>query len=404
MRARSAIIALFLFLIIFVFSFGGCEESDADCDNDCPETDDDDDNNDDNDDNDNDNDDDTPTDDDFDDPQVELTEPIPLLNPDGTLLAQGWARTPLIQYNPEYIPKELRYRVKEWDHYTIVTPRFGFAVTISDISFATFASYELVDFINDKVISGVNLMVGSHGGLPLSPLESAYFQHRDSYMHMLYDNGTRSIEADIEQSLFGCAFSCDVEMEQAPGDENPATAAPFSNPRYYFYENKIFGMPASGNVTIDGRTYQFDPADSFAVLDWGRGVWPHRTEWHWGFAAGYQNGRFIGFNIGDGCSDDSLGTANAQKLGVTVHKLYHVYFDYDVSNLMAPWKVTSDGDKLRATFTPIYHQKAGLVVIDIGMLLDKMYGTFTGRITLDDGTEVEFEKLFGFIERSSQRW
>ena len=93
------------------------------------------------------------------------------------------------------------------------------------------------------------------------------------------------------------------------------------------------------------------------MLDWGRGVWPHANEWHWGFAAAYQGGRVIGFNIGDGYTDDSLGTANAQKFDGVVHKLYHVYFDYDLPNFMAPWEITSDGDKLRATLTPFYHQK-----------------------------------------------
>jgi hypothetical protein len=396
MRTMTATWFISLFIIIG-FSFGGCDKCNDDCDDDCVQADDagaDDSTADD----------DSVDDDAFVDPQIELTEPIPLLNTDGTLRARGWARTPLIEYNPEYIPRNFNLRVKVWDHYTIVTPEFGFTVTISDISIATFASYELVNFADKKVTSGTNLMLGSHGGLPASPLESTYYQNGDSYMNILYDNGTRTIEADIKESLFGCAFSGTVVMEQRPGDENPAAAEPFYDPRFYFYENKIFGMPTSGTVTFDGRTYTLDPADSFAVLDWGRGVWPHATQWHWGFAAGYHNGKIIGFNIGDGCSDDSLGTSNAQKFDGVVHKLYHVYFDYDLPNLMAPWEITSDADKLRATLTPIYHQKTGLVILDIGMLVDKMYGTFDGRITLDDGSQIEFTDMYGFIERSNQRW
>lgn len=389
-----------IFLLLFILS-AGCapdetddDDSAAGQDDDTGEVDDDDDS--------------SPTgdddDDDFIDPQVEFTEPVPLLNQDGTLLARGWARSPLIQYNPEYISDKFDFRIKEWDNYTVITPRFAFSATISDISLATFASYEVIDFEEKKVTSGVNLMLGSHGGLPLTPHGAAVYQHGDSYMSIVYNNGTRTIEADIAKSLFGCAFSCEVVMEQPTGDENPATAAPFFDPRYYFYENKIFGMPTSGRVTIDGRTYEFDAAESFAVLDWGRGVWPHLTEWHWGVAAGRRDGKIIGFNIGDGCADDSLGTANAQKYDGVLHKLYHVYFDYDWSNIMAPWEVASDGDKLRATFTPFYHQKSGLVVLDLGMLVDKIYGTFDGRMTLDDGTEVEFDGMLGFIERSNQRW
>jgi Domain of unknown function (DUF2804), N-terminal/Domain of unknown function (DUF2804), C-terminal len=340
----------------------------------------------------------------FNDLQVEFTQPTPLLKPDGTLLGQGWARTPLILYNPENIRRKSKRRIKEWEHYTIVTPRFAFAITIADISFATFASYEVVDFAGNKVTSGTNLMLGSHGDLPNSPLESTSYRNDDNYVNVVYDKGTRTIDANIKKSLGGCAFSCQVVMAQAPGDQNPAAAAAFPDPHQFFYENKIFGMPSSGTLTIGGRTYELDPAESFAVLDWGRGVWPHKSKWHWGFAAGVHDGKSIGFNIGDGSFDDSLGTPNAQKLDGVLHKLYRVYFDYNLPNIMEPWEVTSDGDKLRATLTPVYHQKIRIAFLGIGILVDKMYGTFDGRITLDDGSEVEFTNIFGFIERSSQRW
>lgn len=402
MIAKIFRLSIFLLLCLLFLFFMACEEDCGDCDK-ADETKDSDDEqpsssfhgsgDDDDDDNDS-----------YDDPQVELTEPIPLLNPDGTLLAQGWARTPLIQYNPEYIPANLRHRKKEWDHYTIITPHFAFALTVSDISFATFASYEIIDFETEELTSGVDIRIGSHGTFPPSPLESTYYQHGADYMNIEYDQGTRTITSHIAKSLLAVPFDCDITIDQAPGDENPAVAAPFFDERYFFYENKIFGLPASGYVTVDGKKYQFDPEDSFAVLDWGRGVWPHANEWHWGFAAASVGGKIIGFNIGDGYTDDSLGTANAQKFDGAVHKLYYVYFDYDLPDIMSPWHITSDGDLLNVTLTPFYHQKAGIMILDIGMLVDKMYGTFAGKMTLDDGTVVEFENMFGFIERSAQRW
>lgn len=396
---KSSIVILGI-AVIFFAAFCSCDQSEDDCDQDCPAGNDGDDDNASDDDDDNDNDD----NDSYDDPQVELTEPIPLLNPDGTLLARGWARTPLIQYNPEYIPHNMKHRKKEWDHYTIVTPRFAFAMTISDISFATFASYEVIDFETEELQSGVDIMIGSHGTFPPSPLESAYYQHGLSYMNIEYEQGTRTITSNIEKSLFGGGFECEISIEQAAGDENPAVAAPFYDERYFFYENKIFGLPTSGYLIIDGKTYEFDPDDSYAVLDWGRGVWPHANEWHWGFAAADVGGKIIGFNIGDGYTDDSLGTANAQKDDGVVHKLYNVYFDYDLPDIMSPWHITSDGDLLNVTLTPFFHQKAGIMIFDIGMLVDKMYGVFAGKMTLDDGTVVEFDNIIGFIERSSQRW
>jgi len=45
-----------------------------------------------------------------------------------------------------------------------------------------------------------------------------------------------------------------------------------------------------------------------------------------------------------------------------------------------------------------------MMILDLGMLVDKMYGTFDGKITLDDGSVIEFNNMFGFIEQSAQRW
>lgn len=50
----------------------------------------------------------------------------------------------------------------------------------------------------------------------------------------------------------------------------------------------------------DGRSYQFDPEDSFAVLDWGRGVWTYHNTWYWGSASYHVDGVPFGWNIGYG--------------------------------------------------------------------------------------------------------
>ena len=396
---RTAIqTVIFLFLCIVVFALAGCADDDDNCDQDgdCPHEDDDD--------NDDSGDDDAGDDDDYIDPQVEITEPTALLNPDGSINARGWARTPLIEYNPDFIPDKLKWRKKEWDHYTIFTPDFAFTFTVADIMYVTFLSFEVIDFATNKIVSGVDIVLGSKGTFPLSPLGDTQYENGDTFLNIQYDQGVRTITSHVDSTLLSTEMGCNIIVTQNLPDENVASAAPFGQDGYFFYENKIFTMPVAGQVTVEGKTYAFDPEDSFAILDWGRGVWPHTHEWHWGSAAGFVAGKLIGFNIGDGWSEDSLGTANVQKYDGVAHKLYYVFFDYLPNEMMKPWKITSDENKLNATMVPFYHQKAGMMVFDLGMLVDKMYGRFSGNITLDDGTVVAFENLLGFIEHSYQKW
>ena len=394
----KTLLALGLVFLLFVtaLTFSGCDDNDdddCDCDDDDAAHDDDNDSNVDDDDDDS-----TP------DPQHEITEPTVLLNPDGTLHARGWARSPLIQYNPARIPESLKWRTKVWDHYTIVSPDFVFTFTIADIQYFTFVGFELIDFQTGVLTSGLDLVFGRRGTFGLSPFDFTSFENGDNFMTLEYDQGQRTFTGHIAPSLLTVDLDCLITVTQNPEDDDVAVAAPFTPDGYYFYENKIIGMPASGQVTVNGATYEFDPADSFAVLDWGRGVWPHTHEWHWGFAAAYHEDGVIGFNIGDGWSQDSMGTANVQKVNGVIHKLYYLDFDYDQNALMNPWHVTSDDGRFDITLRPFYHQKAGMMIFDIGMLLDKMYGTFSGKMTLDDGTIVQFADMLGFIEHSYQKW
>jgi hypothetical protein len=72
--------------------------------------------------------------------------------------------------------------------------------------------------------------------------------------------------------------------------------------------------------------------------------------------------------------------------------------------MMEPWLIDSDSNNFDMTLTPFYYPKLGLMVLDLGMLVDKVYGRFSGTMTKDDGTVVQVENLIGFVEWSTQRW
>ena len=73
--------------------------------------------------------------------QTELTQPSPLLQPDGRLAQVGWARQPLLDCNLEsarfYALEPLqRFRIKRWDYYAVFSPRHFFSATIADLGYA----------------------------------------------------------------------------------------------------------------------------------------------------------------------------------------------------------------------------------------------------------------------------
>ena len=92
--------------------------------------------------------------------QTEYTEPTKLLGSDGTLLAKGWARHNVFEYDRKSVKKEMRR--KEWDFYQLSNGKFMVQLSFANISLGGYVSACLVDLKNGKVIK--NAFVPFLGG------------------------------------------------------------------------------------------------------------------------------------------------------------------------------------------------------------------------------------------------
>ena len=137
-------------------------------------------------------------------------------------------------------------------------------------------------------------------------------------------------------------------------------ATPFDKDKHFYYNQKINCMRAEGAVTYGyhNRTYTFDLADSFAVLDWGRGVWTYKNTWYWGSASGLVDGEKFGFNIGYGFGNTSAASENMLFYKGRAHKLSQVTFHIPgdggkaTPDYMRPWTSRATTAALRWTIPP----------------------------------------------------
>ena len=184
---------------------------------------------------------------------------------------------------------------------------------------------------------------------------------------------------------------------------------PFKKKRYFYYNQKINCLRAEGKVTAGGKEYIFNPEDSFAVLDWGRGVWTYKNTWYWGSASGLVDGVPFGFNIGYGFGDTSAATENMLFCNGRAHKLSNVYFNIPLNNdgkeeYLKPWTFTSDDGRFEMSFQPILDRAACINAFVIKSDQHQVFGRFTGKAVLDDGTEIRVNNLTGFAEKVYNRW
>ena len=146
------------------------------------------------------------------------------------------------------------------------------------------------------------------------------------------------------------------------------------------------------------------------MLDWGRGVWTYENTWYWSSAAYVlPSGTPFGWNLGYGFGDTSAASENMLFHAGTAHKLGGIKFEIPgeaegKERYTEPWKFTSDDGRFEANFVPVLDRASCADVKLIKSDQHQVFGRFTGKAVLDNGTVVEFADFPGFAEKVSNKW
>ena len=343
-------------------------------------------------------------------PQTRLT-PGPLLTPEGRLAQAGYATSLVRQYDRAAI-RAPGYRIKEWDYYLIHDQRRGLALTVDDNSYMGLLGVSWLDFETpvEHTVNKMSLFPMGKTGLPFSSETGVTrLENGSSFAEFVNEGARRRLRVRLDKFLEGETLTADLTLTDAPAD-SMVIATPFAeDPLAFYYNQKIVGMRAAGRVAIGGREYSFDPACSFALLDWGRGVWTRDNTWYWSAAQGAMGPDSFGFNLGYGFGDTSAATENMLFYNGVAHKLAAVDFGIPQKpeggdDFMAPWNFTSSDGRFEAVFTPIIDRASRT---DAKLILSdqhQVFGRFTGKAVLDDGTVIPFADYLGFAEKVHNKW
>lgn len=336
----------------------------------------------------------------------EITKQTPLLDEYGRLTEPGWARKMLFTYDRKAI-KASKLRIKEWDYYLVLNQDFGFAVTVSDLAYASLMSLTLLDFtapweITNTVVKPLPL--GKLNMPPSSETGDVHFSDKNLKIDYLLYDGVRHIKCEHKNFKDGKALTCDIKLSQ-PDMDSMVIATPWSeNEKAFYYNQKINCMPAEGFVNFDGKDYTFNPETDFGTLDWGRGVWTYDNTWFWGSGNGIIEGKNFGFNIGYGFGNTAAASENMLFYDGIAHKLDDVSFHIPPDSYTKPWTFSSSDGRFEMDFKPIIDRSAKLA---LGVILTdqhQVFGRMTGKAILDDGRILELKDLLCFAEDVHNRY
>jgi hypothetical protein len=108
--------------------------------------------------------------------------------------------------------------------------------------------------------------------------------------------------------------------------------------------------------------------------------------------------------VGYGSSDSGLGTENAFFVDGRLHKLDQVTFHISPADWLEPWRFTSNDKRLEMTFIPHQERNERHQMFFHYLSRRQMIGSFSGKIRLDTGEELEFHDLTGITERRRTRF
>jgi hypothetical protein len=334
----------------------------------------------------------------------ELTGPVALCRPDGTLEpdAIGWARQPLIDCSLH----GSWGRRKRWDFWCITGPGFAMNLTYADVDYLGLGDVWFHDFATG-VAATATAPVPFARGMRLHPRAGeGAVELRGKRLRLRFEDGADGTSLTVAFATKQGPFRADVVVSRPPDHESLTVVIPWGARRFQC-TTKDVARPATGRVTWGDRTYELaGDGASWGCLDFGRGKWPYRTRWNWGAAAGVVGGRTIGLQMGGKWTDGTGMTENAVVVDGRLSKLSEeLVWDYDTADWLRPWHIrTPRSDRLDITFTPTYDKVSRLQAGVAASSVDQCFGTFAGTIVPDDGVAIEVADLFGWAEEATWRW
>ncbi len=334
--------------------------------------------------------------------EKEIFETMSLCDKKGNLNPEviGFARKPIINCNLS----GHFMRKKKWNYWCIYGEDILFSVTISHLGYAAVCFVYFLEYETQRYFEKtITVPLGAKVKMPSNVLETISFAGSDMNIHIAYLNGDTHLSV-TSNNFDGERLYAELTIHHPEEDDSLNVVIPWSRQTFHFTA-KHHTLPTTGIVKIGDRRYVFNEEESFAVLDFGRGVWPREAAWNWAMASQRLRGRRFGLNFGGKWTDGTGMTENAVFIDGKMIKIHEdVLFDYNPQNFMEPWTVKSKfSETVDLTFTPFFERVAKTDAKLIRSEIHQMVGYYNGRIRLENSS-IQIKQMLGCIEEHTAKW
>nr|NJM01285.1 DUF2804 domain-containing protein [Desulfobacula sp.] len=312
---------------------------------------------------------------------------------------------PLLNLNPSWFSPD-RFREKRWCYVGIIHPDIIFGCAVIHLGYMASAFAFGFDRKASRMIEHAPVF------FPLGQVSFdrnpdhgvASYQSLRGRLRLTRDRARsrRTVRANFY--LPGRSLKADIDITDPEGGFLPMHFhLPMEKGRSAF-TTKAAGLTAKGSIRLNGKTFDLDPGQAFAVFDWTDGFYPRRTSWNWACGAGLaKGGARVGFNFSSGVYEKGL-LENTLWINGKPEKTGEAFFAYDPENPSLPWRIKSRDGLIDLTFTPEGIRRAHDDLLILKSFFIQPCGSFEGSVRTKDGLTFRFSGLGGVVEEHHATW
>ncbi|MCL2764042.1 MAG: DUF2804 domain-containing protein [Treponema sp.] len=341
-------------------------------------------------------------------PQSEICSPLSLLDDKGQPHNFGWSKQAYLFYDPAllYAPGHM---ITGSDRYIVHTATHMIVFEIRDDGWLGHMCISLVS-LRDKKRSTHSyrtiMPLGAYQMPDSSDAGSVRWNRKKTLLDFIcMESGAKIIKTDIPKFGHHRGLRGALVLSPPGDSQSLVTNQPWRNGKKAFrYTCCSPWFFTEGMIQFGSSEIIFNRGNAWGIMDWYRCVRPKADIRYWAAATGQSDGRQLGFCVGYSSADSSQGTENGFFIDGRLHKLDQVTFHIPLSNWLSEWRFTSNDNRLEMVFNPHQERMDRRRMFFHYSARRQIFGFFSGKVHLDDGTVVEFQNLTGFAERSKTRF
>lgn len=322
----------------------------------------------------------------------------PLCDSHGNLdpAAIGWSNRPLDCRLPAHFGRR-----KRWNQWCISTPHWILSLTLADFDYLGYAALYFLDLDSGhSVRHSQRSLLGRGCQLPDNALQSQAFNHPRLQIEICEYPGRLNLTA-AALPVGGIPLRVELDIQRPPHVDHLNLTVPFPGGGFHALSRHL-ALPAAGGVQWGERQHACVPGQSFAALDFGRGVWPLHS--HWTRAALVAPGGIAG-NFGSGWTDQSSLSENALWFGGALQPLQGpIRLTQSAPGPRAVWRLSDEHERVALTFTPRQHYEACPRLGPFYARTAQWFGQYDGLLRGAQGERVPVQGALGWLGTGTARW